>query len=120
MGSRRGSATDLAAFAQASEEAKAHRFGQRFRREVLPPKGQEDLLHGTTKDQLEPTYDAELRRRLEELGGEEIQQRINAIGWEAVVQEFFEEKQKLRRESVAAEGSQGISGEVKSGPFRGI
>lgn len=120
MGPRRGSATDLAAFAQASEEAKAHRFGQRFRREVLPPKGQEDLLHGTTKDQLEPAYDAELRRRLEELGGEDIKERIRANGWEATVQEFFEEKQKLRRESMAAEGARDTSGEVKSGPYRGV
>ena len=118
--SRRGSATDLAAFAQASEEAKAHRFGQRFRREVLPPKGQDDRLHGTTKDDLEPAYDAELRRRLEELGGEELRQRIQTIGWEAAVQEFSEQRQQLRRESLAGQGGEGMSGEVRSGPFRGV
>lgn len=104
--SRRGSATDLASFAQASEEATFHRFGQRFRRDLLPPKGMDDKLHGTTVDDPEePEYVLELRRRLETIGGEEFREKVNRIGWEATLRDLKEEMESLKRQETESRES---------------
>ena len=95
--SRRPSETNLASRALAAEEARMHRLSQRLRRDLLPPRGQEDYLHGTsTSDKPEPEHLQALRAQLEELGGEELRQRIIERGLEESMQELMADAEKLR------------------------
>ncbi|KAL8730393.1 MAG: hypothetical protein Q9181_004677 [Wetmoreana brouardii] len=84
---------------QAAEEGRMHRFGQRVRREVLPP-DMLDYAHGTTGEEQEPEHLKELRKRMEGYGGEEIERRVAEIGIEAALKEIgatMEEILELRK-----------------------
>ncbi|KAL8995971.1 MAG: hypothetical protein Q9169_004418 [Polycauliona sp. 2 TL-2023] len=79
---------------QDAEEGRMHIFGQRVRREMLPP-DMLDYAHGTTGEEDEPQHMRELRIRLEELAGGQIQQRLEEIGPEAVIKEIGATKEEL-------------------------
>jgi len=87
--SRTPSNTSLASKLFTDEEGRMHRFGQNLRREILKPTGVDDHLHGTsTSDQPELESLAALRARLEELGGDEIRQKVEHDGADNVVREL--------------------------------
>lgn len=99
--SRRGSTASLAAKAQAHEEGRMHRFGQRFRREILPPKGSDDFYHRTSRaDPVEEPHLAELRSKMEAMGGSELREKVIRDGLEKTVREYSEEAERLRRNSM--------------------
>ena len=79
---------------QDAEEGRMHRFGQRVRREMLPPDVL-DYAHGTTGEEEEPQHMRELRMRLEALDGVQIQQRLEEIGPEEVIKEIGATKGEL-------------------------
>ncbi|KAL9612725.1 MAG: hypothetical protein Q9204_008943, partial [Flavoplaca sp. TL-2023a] len=79
---------------QDAEEGRMHRFGQRVRREMLPPDAL-DYAHGTTGEEEEPQHMRELRMRLEALDGVQIQQRLEEIGPEEVIKEIGATKGEL-------------------------
>ena len=110
--SRRQSASTLAARAQAHEEGRMHRMGQQLRRDVLPPTGTDDHLHATSwDDEPEGPRLAELRRRLEELDGDVIREKVLGQGLEATVREFgLLEKEGWRREGGVGGGGGGNHG----------
>jgi hypothetical protein len=95
--SRTGSNTSLAAKALTSEEGRMHRLGQTFRREVLRPTQIDDELHGTSVDDPpeEPAM-AALRSKLDNLRGDELRQRVNSDGVEAVINELKLNIEELR------------------------
>ncbi|KAL9015947.1 MAG: hypothetical protein Q9185_006670 [Variospora sp. 1 TL-2023] len=105
---------------QAAEEGRMHRFGQRMRREVLPP-DMLDYAHGTTGEEAEPEHLRELRSRLEAIGGDEIRRRVRELGTEGAMREIGATKEVLveleRRGGVLVEGEKGdvIEGLVGSG-----
>ena len=80
--SRRGSDISLAS-RQAQEEGRMHRFGQRMRRDLLRPQTL-DYAHGTTGEETEAEHLQLLRKRLETLGGDEIQETIKRLGPEGM------------------------------------
>lgn len=80
--SRRSSEISLAS-RQAQEEGRMHRFGQRMRRDLLRPETL-DYAHGTTGEETEAEHLQLVRRRLENLDGEEIQESIHRWGAEAM------------------------------------
>lgn len=95
---RRPSGTSLHARALGNEEAGFLRLGQRFRREVMPPRGTQDYLHGTsTQDTPEAEHIAALRAKLEELGGDEIRARVMQVGLEGALREWNESAEGLKR-----------------------
>ncbi|KAI9718848.1 MAG: hypothetical protein M1828_006537 [Chrysothrix sp. TS-e1954] len=97
VASRRASETSMAARAQSFEEGRMHRLGQRMRRDVLPPKGQDDHLHRTSvADAPEPTYIAALRRQLEAFPGEDLKEKVLKQGLEATVAEFSQKAEVLK------------------------
>jgi hypothetical protein len=95
--SRTGSNTSLAAKALTSEEGRMHRLGQTFRREVLRPTQMDDELHGTSVDDPpeEPAL-AALRSKLENLRGDELRQKVNSDGVDAVINELKLNIEELR------------------------
>lgn len=75
-----------------------HRVGQQFRRQILPPTGITDYLHGVSAaDPAEPEADAALRAKLESLGGEELREKINRLGIDETMKELERDKVELRR-----------------------
>lgn len=88
---------------QAAEEGRMHRFGQRIRREVLPP-NMLDYAHGTTGETPEPQHILELRQRLETLDGEEIQRRVEELGTDGVMRELGATKEQLEELERRGEG----------------
>lgn len=87
--SRTSSNTSLAAKALTSEEGRMHRLGQTFRREVMKPSQMNDELHGTSEnDPPEEPAMAALRLKLEDLGGDELRQRVNQDGVEKVISDL--------------------------------
>jgi len=96
--SRRASGTSLHARALGNEEASFLRLGQRFRRELMPPRGTQDYLHGTsTHDPPEAEHLAALRARLEELGGDVLRERVLLLGLEGALREWADGADGLRR-----------------------
>ena len=90
---------------QAAEEGRMHRFGQRVRREMLPP-DMMDYAHGTTGEEAQPEHIIELRKRLEVYGGDEIQKRVEEIGIEAALKEMGATKEELLALEKGGEGGQ--------------
>lgn len=76
--SRRPSSPSLAS-RQAQEEGRMHRFGQRFKRDILRPET-EDYAHGTTGTEVEAEHLQDLRRRLESFEGSEIRATVERLG----------------------------------------
>lgn len=99
--SRRTSTASLAARAQALEEGQMHKFGQKMRRDVLPPRGTDDHLHKTSsRDAAEPEHLQALRQRLEQMGGDEIRESVLDVGLEATVKKWGEYGEEMRRDSM--------------------
>ncbi|KAL8730948.1 MAG: hypothetical protein Q9166_003738 [cf. Caloplaca sp. 2 TL-2023] len=88
---------------QDAEEGRMHRFGQRVRREMLPP-DMLDYAHGTTGEESEPEHIRELRRKLEALDGQEIQKRVEEMGTEQVMREIGATKGELEELERRGEG----------------
>lgn len=86
-----------------------HRFGQRIKRDILRPQT-EDHFHGTTGTEEEPEHLQELRRRLEDLEGEEIRAKIETYGADATLQEI--ETERLKREMGGWNPGEGGKGET--------
>ena len=80
--SRRSSDISLAS-RQAQEEGQMHRLGQRMRRDLLRPQTL-DYAHGTTGEETEAGHLQLLRKRLENIGGDEIQETIKRLGPEGM------------------------------------
>lgn len=95
--SRHNSDVSLASRALSQEEGRMHRFGQKFRRDILKPEG-EDHEHGTTGLEDHPLHLKMLRAMVEGLGGEEIRHKIETVGQEAVLEELSNEASLIRRE----------------------
>ena len=75
-----------------------HRFGQRLRRDILPPSGTDDYLHRTsTTDPMEAEHLQTLRKRLEDVGGEELRQSVLDMGLDATVKRWGEEADRIER-----------------------
>jgi len=79
---RRSSSPSLAS-RQAQEEGRMHRFGQRLKRDILRPEGQ-DYAHGTTGTEIEAEHIQDIRRRLETFEGSEIKEKVLKLGPEVV------------------------------------
>jgi hypothetical protein len=73
--SRHNSDVSLASRALSQEEGRVHRFGQKFRRDILKP-DMEDHEHGTTGTEEQPMHLQFLRAMVDGLGGEEIKNKI--------------------------------------------
>lgn len=97
--SRHNSDVSLASRALSQEEGRMHRFGQKFRRDMLKPEG-EDLLHGTTGEEKHPIHLQMLRAMVEGLAGEEIRTKIETEGQEAVLSELANEASAWRQELI--------------------
>ena len=94
---RSESGASLAAKAQAEEEGRMHRFGQNFRRDILPPSGTLDYAHGTTEsDPAEAAHLQVLRSKLERYKGEELREKIVNEGADSVLQEIGANVEELR------------------------
>jgi hypothetical protein len=93
--SRHNSDLSLASRALSEEEGRMHRFGQKFRRDILKPE-LEDHAHGTTGKEETPQHLQILRAMIEEVGGEEIKSRIESHGQEAVLEELSNDASLLR------------------------
>ncbi|CZR53437.1 probable GIP3 Glc7-interacting protein whose overexpression relocalizes Glc7p from the nucleus [Phialocephala subalpina] len=97
MLSRHNSDVSLASRALSQEEGRMHRFGQQFRRDILKP-DLEDHEHGTTGREEQPRHLQLLRAMVDGLGGEEIKNKMNSQGHEAVMEELNNEASLLRRQ----------------------
>ncbi|KAL9610972.1 MAG: hypothetical protein Q9167_004349 [Letrouitia subvulpina] len=80
---------------QDAEEGLMHRFGQRMRRDILPPDTL-DYAHGTTGTEDEPQHLKDLRSRVEAFTGEEIQANVEAVGIDRVLDIIGATKEELR------------------------
>ncbi|TVY38149.1 MAP-homologous protein [Lachnellula occidentalis] len=97
MLSRHNSDVSLASRALSEEEGRMHRFGARFRRDILKPDLEDHDVHGTTGSEDTPQHLQMLRAMVEDLGGDEIKSRIESLGQEAVFEELSNEASMLRR-----------------------
>ncbi|QSZ33267.1 hypothetical protein DSL72_002855 [Monilinia vaccinii-corymbosi] len=93
--SRHNSDVSLASKALSQEEGRMHRFGQKIRRNILKPEG-EDHLHGTTGHEIQPPHLQFLRSLAEDLHGEDIRNKIETLGPDAVMAELNNEASILR------------------------
>ncbi|KAI9710753.1 MAG: hypothetical protein M1820_002586 [Bogoriella megaspora] len=94
--SRHGSDVSLAARALSQEEGTMHRFGQHIRRDILKPQVL-DYAHNTSApDEPEAEHLAELREKLELIGGTEIRDLVNRKGWEGALKEVGANAEELR------------------------
>jgi len=97
--SRHNSDVSLASRALSQEEGRMHRFGQKFRRDILRPEG-EDHEHGTTGLEEQPRDLKLLRAMIEGLGGDELRRRIESEGQENVLEDLANEASMLRQEFI--------------------
>jgi hypothetical protein len=80
--------------ALSNEEGRMHRFGQRVRREVFRPQTL-DHEHGTTGEEEETQQIMALRSKLEAIKGEEIKDKVETMGAEAVIRELSTDVERL-------------------------
>jgi len=100
--SRHNSDVSLASRALSQEEGRMHRFGQKFRREILKDDGQ-DHEHGASGQEDTPLHLQLLRAMVEGLGGEEIRNKIEDSGQDAVLEELNNDASDLRRQLIEAD-----------------
>lgn len=93
---RRQSASSIASRSQIDEEGRMLRLGAQIKRDV----GLDDEL--TKLKSSDGPHLAALRRRLEELRGDEIREKVVQQGLEATVREFSEEIQHEYRRDLDA------------------
>lgn len=97
--SRHNSDVSLASRALSQEEGRMHRFGQKFRRDILKPEG-EDYEHGTTGREETPAHLQLLRAMVEELRGDEIRRRLEETSQDAVLEELSNDASELRKQLI--------------------
>lgn len=81
-----------------------HRFGQQVRRDMLRPQGL-DFAHGTTGAEVDPDHIAVLRAKIEHLQGDEIREKVEALGADKALEEMganIEELAQLQLEDPEA------------------
>ncbi|KAI9644133.1 Microtubules assembly and stabilization protein [Ciborinia camelliae] len=100
--SRHNSDVSLASRALSQEEGRMHRFGQKIRRSMLKPEG-EDHLHGTTGQEIQPAHLQFLRSMVEDLQGEDIRNKIETLGPDAVIAELNNEASILRQRLIESD-----------------
>lgn len=100
--SRHNSDVSLASKALSQEEGRMHRFGQKIRRNILKPEG-EDNLHGTTGLEIQPAHLQFLRSMVEELKGEDIRNKIETLGPDAVIAELNNEASNLQQRLIESD-----------------
>lgn len=91
---RHGSDVSLAS-RQAQEEGRMHKFGQRMRRDILRPETL-DYAHGTTGQEFEANHIKALRSRLEDFKGEEIRDKLQTLGTDAIFEAIGATAEELR------------------------
>lgn len=97
--SRHNSDVSIASRALAQEEGRVHRFGQKIRRDILKPEG-EDHQHGTTGLEQEPKHLQMLRDMLEGMKGDEIKKRLMSSGEEAVIEALTNDASHFRQQLI--------------------
>jgi len=96
--SRHNSDVSLASRALSQEEGRMHRFGQKFRRDILKPELDDGQQGNTTPTEPpEPEHLQLLRTMVEELKGEDIKAQVESRGPEAVIAELGDEASVLRQ-----------------------
>lgn len=100
--SRHNSDVSLASRALSEEEGRMHRFGQKFRRDILKPEG-EDHEHGTTGLEEEPRHLQLLRAMVEGLEGQEILNKLESNGQDAVLEELSKDASVFRQQLIDAD-----------------
>ncbi|KAH0566538.1 hypothetical protein GP486_000079 [Trichoglossum hirsutum] len=91
---RHNSDVSLASRALSNEEGRMHRFGQRIRREVFRPETL-DHHHGTTGEEEEAQPVKALRCQIESMKSEEIIDKVETLGAEAVIRELSTDVERL-------------------------
>lgn len=86
--SRHGSDVSLASRQLVDEEGRLHRFGQRMRREIMPPTYTEDHHWGTTGHGVEPAHVEQLRSQLEGMSSEQLRAEVEKKGIDQMVEEL--------------------------------
>ena len=81
------------------------RFGQQFKRDMLPAMDFDESAHRTNANDMDAPHIAALRNRLDELRGDEIRDKVLQKGLEAAVREFSEEAERERRRDVGGSGA---------------
>jgi hypothetical protein len=94
MLSRHNSDVSLASRALSQEEGRMHRFGQQFRRDILKP----DLEQRELSKNEKPIHLQLLRAMVEELGGEELKNKLLVGGEELLMKEVSDEASYLRQQ----------------------
>lgn len=97
--SRHNSDVSIASRALSQEEGRMHRFGQKFRRDIINAEGPERQL-GTAAEEEHLQL---LRATVEGLDGAEIQRRLEAGGHDAALEELSNEASELRRQFIEAD-----------------
>jgi hypothetical protein len=92
--SRHNSDVSLASRALSQEEGRMHRFGQQFRRDIL--KTDMEQLELTPREK--PIHLQLLRAMVEELGGEELKNKLLVGGEELLMKEISDEASYLRQQ----------------------
>ncbi|KAG8526707.1 uncharacterized protein KY384_008136 [Bacidia gigantensis] len=97
--SRRSSSPGLAS-RQAQEEGRMHRIGQRLRREIFKTDAEtnsegEGALLDRTGNESDPPHLQELRGKLEEFEGRELEERMRTLGVEGVLGAIGASKEEL-------------------------
>ena len=97
--SRHNSDVSLASRALSLEEGRMHRFGQKFRRDILKPET-EDHVHGTSGREETPKHLQLLRAMVEGLEGEEIRNKLEASGEDAIIEELNNDASAFRQQLI--------------------
>lgn len=98
--SRHNSDVSIASRALAQEEGRMHRFGQKVRRDILKPQGEEpdnNLPNQEHQVAEEPRHLQMLRSMMEGLEGEEIKERIAKHGEEKIMMELNSDASQFRQ-----------------------
>ncbi|KAH6683426.1 hypothetical protein B0J14DRAFT_674028 [Halenospora varia] len=96
--SRHNSDVSLASRALNEEEGRMHRFGQQFRRDILKSDIDDPHPNTTVAHEQQPKHLQLLRALVDEWGGDEIRNKIEAHGHGAVLDEIGKEASVLKRE----------------------
>lgn len=94
--SRHNSDVSIASRALSQEEGRMHRFGQKFRRDIIKPDGVE---HESSNGEHIPL----LRAMVNDLGGKELQKHLENDGHDKVLQELSNEASALRKQLIDAD-----------------
>jgi hypothetical protein len=98
--SRHNSDVSLASRALSEEEGRMHRVGQKFRRDILQPEGED---HDAIGKEDTPMNLQLLRAMVDGLHGEEIRNEIEMNGQDALLEELSNDASDLRRQLIDAD-----------------